>query len=92
MWKPFGSLWEASGKLLRASGSLLEAFGSLWKASRRLWEASGKLLMALGLALNPGEMQVYGLDPTPSKNAGFGPLAGHLEITALLRIKYTYDI
>ena len=42
-------------------------------------------------------MQVFdpktsGFDPKPLQNAGFGPLATHLETTAPLRIKYTYDI
>ena len=33
-----------------------------------------------------------GFDPKPLKNAGFGPWATHLGMTAPLRFKYTYDI
>ena len=56
------------------------------------------------LTRNLAEMQVLdpkpldlapkmkGFDPKPLKTAGFGPLAGHLETTTPLRIKYTYDI
>ena len=33
-----------------------------------------------------------GFDPKPLQNAGFRPLAAHFQITAPLRIKYTYDI